>query len=300
VSRADAKQLSVVTMGSLKVDVLTHLSPGIDLSLPDAYDVAPVELRIGGTAGAFSRAAGRCFGSVGIIAAVGEDAFTNLLVRYVESVGATGRLQLCPGVPNGIVLSVRGGESAPLWRLMIASQDSAHLHLSAEHVAGCRDLITAANALVCDAYFLRSSLATHALATGMAIANRAGVPVVFDLVPHSLPASVLLVDLLSLLERAQIVVAEARTIVGLCEKRWPVPEPADERMASTAAVYAQRLHRATWLIRYGTGNLGSVLRVEEDGTQIGYSTTYEFVDDYWGYGDRLLASELHAELRLSC
>jgi sugar/nucleoside kinase (ribokinase family) len=272
------------------------LSPDLRLDAPDVYDVAPLSVRVGGTAGTFSAAAVRHFDSVGVIAAVGDDAFTDGLVHYVKELGIVTGLQPCPTVPNGLVLSLRSGMAGQARRLLVASRESAHHHLSPNHILGHRHMIERADALVCDAYFLRSDPARAALTTAMKLANDAGVLVVFDLVPHSLPTTTTLDELRPLLARADLVVVEARTVVGLAEQRWPVTEAPDGRTAAAAASHAAEIHNATWLIRYGNQHIGQVLRLDKDGTQLSYLTGVDHEADLWGFGERLLVRELKEEL----
>jgi sugar/nucleoside kinase (ribokinase family) len=293
----------IVVMGSLKVDIVTRLpvERDADPSNPDVYAVAPLTIRVGGTAGTFSRAAAALFDEVAVIAAVGGgDGLAAMLDAHVAAIGGPAHLQYCPNVANGVVVSVRGVvDHGHHRRLLIASRDSAHLHLAASHIAAGAALIGAGEALVTDGYFLRSAVATDALGTAMDIANMAGVPVVFDLVPHSLPKTTTAEVLAPLLHRSSYIVTVARTLVGLCEHRWPLPEPSDEHMAERAVRYARRLANATWLIRYGTGDMSHVRRVDPNGDTLDYCTRYETTpdEDRWGFGDRLLAAELHADLQ---
>lgn len=286
---------SVVAIGSLKIDLIAQLSPDLTLDAVDVYDVAPLTVRVGGTAGTFSAAAVQQFDSVGVIAAIGDDAFTYSLVRHVNELGVVAGLQHCPEVPNGVVLSLRSDKCGEHRRLLVASRESAHLHLSSRHILERRRMIETADALVCDAYFLNSEQAHEAVTTAMKLAKDAGVSVVFDLVPHSLPGSTTLDRLRPVIESADMVVAEARTVVGLVERRWPVADAPDARLAATAARYAAQIHDGSWLLRYGEANIGDVLRLDRDGNQTSYPTGYRR-EAAWGFGERLLVRELKEEL----
>src|SRR5262249_55085156 len=118
----------------------------------------------------------------------------------------------------------------------------------------------------------------------------------FDLVPHSLPAATTLDTLLPVLESADMVVAEARTVVGLIERCWPLVDVPDAQLAATAARYAAQIHDCTWLLRYGEANISDVLRLDRDGRQTSYPTGYGREEDAWGFGERLLVRELKEEL----
>jgi sugar/nucleoside kinase (ribokinase family) len=287
---------SVVAIGSIKIDLIADLSPDLTLDAADVYDVAPLTVRIGGTAGTFSSAAVQHFDSVGVIAAIGDDVLTYSLVRHINELGVVTGLQHCPNVPNGVVLSLRSDKSDQRRRLLVASRDSAHHHLSPSHILERRRMIETADVLVCDGYFLKSDRAQEAVTTAMKLAKDAGVSVVFDLVPHSLPAATTLDTLLPVLESADIVVVEARTIVGLVERRWPLADAPDAQLAATAARYATQVHDCTWLLRYGEANISDVLRLDRDGRQTSYPTGYSREEGAWGFGERLLVRELKEEL----
>lgn len=98
---------TVTCIGTIKVDIDTRLEANRFQATDDIYEVAPVEVRAGGTAVNFATAARGVFKRVNVIGAIGEDGLTELLTAAVKATGATPMLQQCPDQPNAIVLTVR-------------------------------------------------------------------------------------------------------------------------------------------------------------------------------------------------
>jgi sugar/nucleoside kinase (ribokinase family) len=290
--RAD---LSVVVLGSLKLDVVARLERQTALDSDSVYEVVPMTYRLGGTAGTFCAAASPVFKSVSAISALGNDPLSDTLIAYLDALNVDYAIERCD-VPNGVVLSLRKGSHSDGQRILLASEASPHRHVSAAHVGAHRDLITRADALVSDTYFLASPESAKALQYALEIAKDNGVTTVLDLVPHSLSAIRTWADLKPFVALASVVVVEARTIVGLMERRWPVVDLSDDQVVRRAVTYVGCDSPATWLVRHGAANLGRVVRLSK-GAQICYSTLIDDRHDQWGFGDRLLASELDSLLR---
>lgn len=292
--------LGVVTcLGTLKMDVETRLADHRFAAGEDAYEVAPVLARPGGTAVNFASAASGLFREVHLIAAVGDDALTVSLVAGAEAVSSSSHLQACESQPNAVVITVRDApdENGRRNRLLVAAEQSPHLQLTADHVAGCREVIEAADFLVCDAYSLQHPRSSRALVEALRIARDAGVRSVLDLVPHTLPSTMSRSKVAPALDQADVVVSEARTLLGLARQRWPVelPAPADLRREAEAAARLLK-PEATWIVRHGFEDIGEVFILWPDGAGVEYCTTYSRTTDRHRYGDRLLAREIHSIL----
>ena len=287
----------MLVLGSLKLDVVVQLSPAIDLQLDSAYHVVPISYRLGGTAGTFLTAASPVFGGVSVIAALGHDQLGRSILAYLAELNVTSALEY-NSVANGVVVSLRVGDHSTGRRTMLASEASPHRALSATHVTANRELIEGADAMVCDTYFLTAHQSSAALLAALKIASNAGVQAVLDLVPHSMALSWTWGDLQPYVGLASTVVAEARTIVSLTEQHWPIPEMSTNDLVRRALKYARAQSNATWLIRYGFANIGSVSRLDPDGTTTEYSTLLTRSPDHWGLGDRLLVSSQPPRHRL--
>jgi sugar/nucleoside kinase (ribokinase family) len=291
--------IGVVTcLGTLKMDVGARLTDHRFVAGEDAYEVAPVLARPGGTAVNFASAASGLFKEVHLIAAVGDDALTASLVAGAEAVSSS-HLQACESQPNAVVITVRDApdENGRSNRLLVAAQQSPHLQLTADHVVGCREVIEAADFLVCDAYSLQHPRSSRALVEALRIARDAGVRSVLDLVPHTLPSTMSRSQVAPALDQADVVVSEAWTLLGLARQQWPVelPAPADLRREAEAA--ARLLNpEATWIVRHGFEGIGEVFVLWPNGAGVEYCTTYSRTADRHRYGDRLLAREIHSIL----
>jgi sugar/nucleoside kinase (ribokinase family) len=202
-------------------------------------------------------------------------------------------------VPNAFVITVRDApdEDGRRRRFLVAADQSPHLHLTAEHIAGCREAIESADFLVCDAYSLQHPRSSEALIEALRIARRAGVRSVLDLVPHALPATMSRDHVVAAIEQADIVVSEATTLLGLARQQWPIelPSPADLHREVEAAT--RSLHPGvTWMVRHGFEGIGEVFVLWPGGSGVEYCTTYGRTTDRHLYGDRLLAREIHSIL----
>ena len=99
---------------------------------------------VGGTAMSFARAAAPHFGEVRVIAAIGDDQWSDIILRAADELGVHAYFGQQPGVPNGLVMIVRDAgtpENPGGVRLMLAQKPSPSDHLDMQLVRGQQDVI---------------------------------------------------------------------------------------------------------------------------------------------------------------
>lgn len=184
---------------------------------------------VGGTAMSFARAAAPHFGEVRVIAAIGDDQWSDIIWRAVDEIGVRAYFGNQPGVPNGLVMIVRDA-GTPEYpggvRLMLAQKPSPCDHLDVQLVRGASRMSSPTpTPLVIDGYALLHDRSAAAAAVATEIAMDAGVPVSFDLVPHNIDERLPAGRIEPFLDRASIRIAEAPTLARLlCLP--PSPEPS--------------------------------------------------------------------------
>lgn len=284
--------MKVACLGSLKLDVVTQLADAFPYTA-DTYDVADVYLRLGGTAGVFAAAARGHFESLDIIAAVGSDQWTSMIMSGIVDMGAVLHPFWCAS-PNGVVLSVRAAAAADgaTRRMLIASAASPHKLLTERHVQDCKTVIAEADVLVCDTYLIQARSSGAALLAALSIAKLVGTRTVLDVVPHNLFRELTLVDLEPYFAAADVVVIEARTLSGLAGIDG-AQAGDDDHAVDTALHIAETIDLGcSWTIRSGRSNIEMVTVKHPNGHAFQYCTTYRSERDLHGFGDRLLVSEL--------
>lgn len=297
---SDSRSLAkVACVGTLKLDVLSKLSAARFSGPDDIYELTDVQIRVGGTATNFARAARGSFAKVSVIAASGDDPISGILESQLRAECDEALLQRCEGVASAVVLNLRDAPSGQgrSRRLLVSSRVSPHMMLTASHVAACTRTISASDVLVADGYFLQHSTSREALETAFGIARQNGVGSVFDLVPHSLPGSMPAADVIPVLRAADIVIAEARTVAGLSENRWPLTAASEDELISRACTAAMSLAgNATWILRYGFENMEDTLILREGRVLDVYQTGYRQTSQKASFGDAQLVHELRTML----
>ena len=287
--------MKVTCLGSLKVDLGVELSRAFPVH-SDSYEVQPIEVALGGTAGNFAAAAAGRLEDVSCIAAVGVDAWTTSLRQSLNALGVRAELFEVP-VSNALVISIRGrGESeGQRRRLLISAEESPHRHLTQQHVKVAAALIESSDVLVSDTYFLQSQTSAQSLLDALRVAAGGGTKVVLDILPHDLGRNHDASFIAPYVAHANVVVVEARTLSALT--RSEAPWEVSGRLSPSYIERARDIQpRAVWLVRWGTANIGMTTRIEPDGMVWEYSTTYPIEPEKHGFGDRLLVQELAAGL----
>ena len=190
----------------------------------------------------FARAAAPHFGEVRVIAAIGDDQWSDIILRAAGELGVLAYFGQQPGVPNGLVMIVRDAgtpENPGGVRLMLAQKPSPYDHLDVQLVRGQQDVIATSDALVIDGYALLHDCSAAAVDVATQIAMDAGVPVSFDLVPHTIDQQVPAGRIGPFLDRASIRIAEAPTLARLLGLP-PSPEPSPEYAAELVAAPARQ------------------------------------------------------------
>lgn len=286
-------------LGTLKLDVISRLERG-HFSLPgDMYELTDIVVKPGGTAANFASAARGRFARVSIIAANGNDPVADILGTELASLCDEVLLQRCGNVSSAVVLNLRDApdQVGVTRRILLTSRRSPHMMLSPAHIRACAGTIRDSDVLIADGYFLQHDTSRAALITALEIARKNGVGTIFDLVPHNLPVVMSSAAVTPVLRHADIVIAEARTVIGLSKARWPVMVSDDDELVTCAREAANQLaESATWILRYGFENMEDTLILRSGTTLATYSTGYRYASQKAGFGDAQLVHELRTML----
>lgn len=292
-----ARRFKVCVVGDARIDVRATLRrlQFADV-VRDHHEPMPVDTSIGGTAVGFAVAGVAHFAEVTLIAAVGDDGWTDRIRRRLEGLGVVACLQVVPDVPNAVVLVIRdaaGSGGTAGTRLLIAQAPAPYDDLDTALVAGHRWAIDSADALVVDGYALLAPRSAAAVDLAMSLAHRSGVPIWFDVVPHRIDERFSLAELAPWLERASLVTVEAPTLARLCDV--PVRDSYDDgSVLSLVEGLPDRLRASgrTWFVRYGLGNMDRTVAVGPGRYRTAYATGYAHAAEPTGYGYRVGAAEL--------
>ncbi|MCU1410958.1 MAG: Sugar or nucleoside kinase, ribokinase family [Rhodoglobus sp.] len=290
--------MKVVYLGSAKIDIETAI-PSNFPTLGDVYELGHIKVAVGGTAGGFAESAGHLFEEFEAIAAIGDDRWSDEIEAHLRRHSARAHLHTIEGTPNATVLVVRSqdGGGAPSRRLLVSSLVSPHRHLTADIVREYADVIHSADVFITDTYFLQSLTATEGLRAALEIARPSAAVSVLDLLPHSLPDTHTLAQVEPLIELADVIVSEARTLVGLGAGRWdPAPQDQEDLIARAREIVHRYGDSSTWIIRYGASHIENTAVKQPGRDWIEYCSLYRHADKR-GYGDKLLASDLRAFIK---
>ncbi len=283
----------VLCLGTLKVDIVTSLSGDSLTSGQDIYERRPVRFDIGGTAASIVRAAqGTRDWSVHVLAAIGDDLVAEAITSWLDANGAAASLQRCSQTPSAAVV-IAEIDGTPRRRLLLSASESPHLKLTATHIKESASAFRDADLLIADCYALQGEESSRALDAALAVASEAGLFTVLDLAPHDLPTSVPLQGMLSRIRSADVVVAEARTLMAFFRGRWSAA-PVTDRLLAREVVreFNSQFRGVSVVVRYGDHHIESCIYSDGSGAVVEYSTLYGRGGDTRGYGDALLLHEL--------
>lgn len=280
-------------IGDLRLDVRVRLSNLRFADLDsDRFERAPVDVSVAGTAANFARHAVRHFAAVNVLAAVGDDVFAGSIARVLQSIGATALLTTVPGADTGSVVIVRDAATSQRprgARLLVSGDPAPSQLLSPSDVDAGRDVIAASDLLVIDGYSLLHPTSAAAVRRAVDIASGAGVLVCFDIVPHDIDRYRSYLELLPLLELADVVIVEVPTLARLIG--MPSGEDADGAHAVLARA-SSALPRTLWLARRGADCMEIGIAYRDPDVRMEYDTGYTASADPTAYGDRVAAAEL--------
>jgi len=268
----------VVVAGGANLDLrATGSGPLVDgTSNPGTLRRSP-----GGVARNIAENLARLGTPVHLVAAVGRDAAGDELLSATAAVGVdVERVRRVPA-PTGTYTAILH----PTGELAIAVSDMAATEsLTAEEVEGAEDLIAQAAYLVLDA-----NLPSDALAAGLDLAARHGVPVLVD--PVSVAKSARVGEAMSPTRPVHTLTPNTAELAAMTE--LPTATEADAVVAARA-LHQRGAHRV-WVRR---GAAGSVL-VAADAEPLSIPPepmTPDVVIDVSGAGDAMLAAYCHALL----
>ncbi len=290
-------QFAVTVFGDVRIDVVSKARTRRFAQLTsDHHETAEVAIRVGGTAMSFARAAAAHFAQVRVLAAIGDDPWSEVIYRAVAEIGALAFFKQQPDVPNGLVLSIRdaGTPQEPGGvRLMLAQTPSPYDHLDALFVRDRQEVIATSDALVIDGYALLHDGSAAAVDAATEIAVAAGVPVSFDVVPHTIDLRLPARRIEPFLHRAAIRIVEAPTVARLVGLPLP-PDPSPRDAAALIERLPGRHEKAvqTSFVRFGSGMMEETVAVRAGHPVVYYRTGYARQADGSGYGYRVAAAEL--------
>ena len=288
---------SVTVIGDIRIDVVSTLRTRRFAQLThDHHEANGVAVAVGGTAMNFARAAAPHFVQVRVIAAIGDDQWSDIIGRAADEIGVHVGLEQHPGVPNGLVMIVRDAgtpDSPGGIRLMLAQKPSPYDLLDVRLIRRHQNIITTSDALVIDGYAVLHDRSAAAVDLATEIALSAGVPVSFDLVPHTIDQQLPARRIEPFLRRASMNIAEAPTLARLFHLPQP-PETSHEYLAELVERIPRRHDGSgqTNFVRYGYGVMEKAAAFERDQSPVHYHTGYARQADGSGYGYRVAAAEL--------
>lgn len=294
---SESRRFRVCVVGDARIDLRASLRRLRFTDLErDHHEPLPVDTTIGGTAVGFAVAGVAHFAEVTLIAAVGDDGWTDQIRERLDGLGVVACLQVVPDMPNAVVLVIRdaaGSGGSAGTRLLIAQTPAPYDDLDTALVTRHRWAIDSADALVVDGYALLAPRSAAAVDLAMSLAHRSGVPIWFDVVPHRIDERFSLAQLAPWLERASLVTVEAPTLARLCDV--PVQDAYDDgAVLSLVEGLPDRLRASgrTWFVRSGLGNMDRTVAVGPAHYRTAYSTGYAQATEPTGYGYRVGAAEL--------
>ena len=287
----------VTVIGDVRVDVVSALRGRRFAQLTqDHHEAAQVATAVGGTAMSFARAAAAHFCEVRVIAAIGDDQWSDTIWAAASELGVRACFEEKRAVANGLVIIVRDAPTTDNpggVRLLLAQDPSPYDHLDVDLVRRRQDLIATSDALVIDGYALLNDNSAAAVDLATQIAVEAGIPVSFDLVPHKIDERLPAWRIDPFLRRASLSIAEAPTLARLLG----LPPPEAPSLAYAASL-AERLPEPsagpgqTRFIRFGYGMMEETVAVGAGHPSVHYHTGYVRQTDGSGYGYRVAAAEL--------
>ncbi len=294
---ASPRCFRVTVIGDARIDILTALTQRRFTELSsDHHESTMITTHVGGTAMSFAEAAVAHFAEVRVVAAVGDDSWTSDIERTCAQLGIVACLDRLPGVANAMVVIVRdaGTDEAPLGvRLLVAQAPSPYDRLEEELVRRFDTMIADADALVIDGYAMLSEHSAGAVEVATRIAQAAGVPICFDLVPHHIDEQLAWADLLPIMTRSSLLIAEVPTLARLLGRPELTGQSLQDALTVAKLLPAEVAGpRRTWFLRFGVGLMDETLAISADHHQVIYHTGYSSATHAAGYGYRVAAAEL--------
>jgi sugar/nucleoside kinase (ribokinase family) len=281
-------------MGDLIVEFSTRLDRVAFTSLHrDRLEYSAIQPSIGGTAGNLALSARDHFADVNVLSRVGGDAFGRAVLDKLEAAGIRLLLSPLPDASTALSIYLRDTASvAPNGVRLIVVDQGANRFVEPSDVDRHADAIQGSDVFFLDGYCFLDDPRREAAQHAMEVARHGGVPIVLDLVPHDAHRYFSAAEVSGLVELADILIIEVRTIrriLGL-----PSPEEVrDARLAHEACEFARRLFPGTiFMLRFGAGNIDESLHLRPGGTPQLRRNGYLGDPNPRGFGDRLTAADL--------
>jgi sugar/nucleoside kinase (ribokinase family) len=294
----DRTDLVVTVLGDLNAELVSRLDEFNFLELDrDALLYHPIALRTGGTAASFAKAALAYFREVHVLGKVGADPLGAMICDELTRLGIGVHCDSDPRAPTGLDIALRDANPARVrgTRLVVVRTHSANHQLAIADVERHAATLAGSDALVLDGYCFLEPPRRDASMHAMRIADAAGVTIAFDIVPHTAYTLYDLATLQSMVELADIIIVEVRTIrrfLGL-----EVPEGIIDAAMALATADALRTEfpafkDKTSFLRFGIDNADQSLICLPNAAPQQTFTGYSQAQDLYGFGDRLTVREL--------
>lgn len=289
------RRLRMTVIGDVRFEMRAPLQERLFTAIDhDVLCFARIEKAVSGTAVNMATAAQELFVTTAI-ARIGDDELTPLIEDRLRRIDADWRLIVDRGTPNGLVLIVRDSAAGKHGgnRLLVSGSPAPCSRMSAADIVAEGAAIQRSDLLVVDGYSLLSPSGREALATALELAGKAQVFRCLDLVPHDIHDYLGFAELEEFLRRADVVIAEARTLAALLGDPVAYPVCKDDLKPVLERVLGLGLPPRYWILRFGAGDVQEAAVLPPGQSPIFYSTGYVETGEHAGFGDRLAAWELY-------
>ncbi|MEU8660361.1 hypothetical protein [Actinoplanes philippinensis] len=234
------------------------------------------------------------FENVRVLAKIGVDDVSPLLITAINQMTAEWRLITDSGMRNEPIVLIRDASASPPdgVRLLISGSPAPYHGLSESDVADNRDLFTESDVVFVDGYSLLSEASNLAVSKAIETARSAGTRVCVDAVPHDIDKRIGGFAVLEFLKKGDVAIIEARTlcrIMGITP-----PSPLNDEFLSTLVVKIDesKIKDKILILRYGEGDISRTAIYRPSQKLVRYDTGYLEADQKAGYGDLLAAREI--------
>jgi sugar/nucleoside kinase (ribokinase family) len=290
----------IAILGDIRMEYRAKLSEAAFTSISEnLLDYADIDATVAGTATNFARHAVRYFDEVAVVSKLGNDQFTETIIRYFEKIGVSLHAPVDDEVSNGlsIVLRDNNQQLAHGVRILVASA-TPYGRISPVDIHTVRDVVRGAKVVALDGYLLLSDLGVDVALAVADIVQDSGGSLYFDVVPHNVERFLDLQELRRVVSHANIVDSELPTAHILAGIKYDEENFRKDGVLPIASKLS-RLSRsdAVWFLRGGLDNLGETYVCQGGSLLARYSHPRPSWVGPNGFGNLLAAIELSHLIR---
>jgi sugar/nucleoside kinase (ribokinase family) len=285
----------LVIIGDIRLEFRARLSSGTFREISRSrLDYTPVNAEVAGTAANMAKHAARLFGTVDVIAKLGDDQFTEHITRFFSALGVSLHAIIDTASQNGLSIVVR--DNSPDWpgglRLLMAGP-SPNTKLAAEEIALLSSSVAEADLLFTDGYSLLAEPSREAVREAIRIKRGSVGRACLDAVPHDIDRYLELEMIRDVASEVDIVIAGYRTACALAAWRHPPPSPAGDDLARLASALTRTVSsRVLWFIRHGPAQISRTAVCQGGSIVSEYAHVRPPMIEPTGFGDRIASAEL--------